>query len=45
MALEETVTWDTRPIQASLLGHEGKRGGGGVQHAYRHTKPTLVMEV
>ena len=29
MALEGTITLDTGPIQASLVGHEGKGGGGG----------------
>ena len=36
MAPEGTITWGTRPIQASLFGHEGKVGA---QHAFRHTKP------
>ena len=40
MALEATITWDTRPIQASLSGHEGK---GGPSMPLGTPSPTLGM--
>ena len=36
MALKGTIKQDTRPKQASLFGHQGKRGA---QHAIEHTEP------
>ena len=40
MALEGTVTQDTRRIQASLFGHEG--GGGGGSMPLGTPSPNLV---
>ena len=41
MAFKGTITWDTRPMQASLSDREGNSFEGGSQHAFWHTKPHL----
>ena len=42
MALEGTIAWDTRLIQASLFGHEGE---GGPSMPSGTPSPTLVPAI
>ena len=45
MALEGTITWDTRPIPASLFGHEGKGKGEGAPVTHHNVQmPHMICQ-